>query len=237
VNQPSLYHRTTNQLSACAAATGFALTIGLAMGLMSLGNPAIAFDELNEAQTLLFDSPHLMNTREGQSISYNYRSKVDEEQPVEDVVTINVTAQVDEERRDVEINFLTDERHLVLPPFPGYRGNPVLMAMLERIAREIGEDTGGGVLYFRNRIRDGLAGDNVRIEKRTMSVNDNDVDATVLQFQPFENDQRIEPDSIFSEATFTITLSNTVPGSIVEVGINTPSQGPSAFSRQLTIAN
>jgi len=209
----------------------------VAIGLACLSGTAAAFDDLNEAQKLLFDSPHMMNTSDGQSISYRYRSKIDEKDPIEDKVTVNITAKVDDERRDVEIDFLTDERHLVLPPFPGYRGNPVLMAMLEHIAREIGEDTGGGVLYFRNRIRDGLASDKVSIEKRTMSVNDSDIDATIVQFQPFESDQRIEPDSIFVDAMFTITLSDTVPGGIIGVGVNATSEGQSAFSRQLTLSN
>lgn len=198
---------------------------------------ALAFDKLNEAQSLLFDSPHLINTQNGQSISYRYLSKIDEEEPVEDVVTMSITAQIDKERRDVQINFLSNERHLALPPFSGYRGNPVLMAMLEHLVREIGEDTGGGALYFRNRIRDVLASDKVSIEKRKMSINDDEIDTTVLHFQPFENDQRIEPDSIYADAIFTITLSDTVPGGIVGVGMNATSDGPSSISRQLTLSN
>jgi len=58
-----------------------------------------------------------------------------------------------------------------------------------------------------------------------------------VQFQPFENDQRIESDSIFGDAIFTITLSDTVPGGIVGVGVNAESDGQSAFSQQLTILN
>jgi len=227
VNQSLLYHRTTNKLSQCIAA----------VGLMLVFSTVAAFDELNEAQTLLFDSPHLKNTQNGQSIAYRYRSEIDNEEPVEDVVTVSVTAQVDDERRDVEIDFLTDDRHLILPPFPGYRGNPVLMAMLEHVVRKIGEDTGGGSLYFRNRIRDALASDNVSIEKQKISVNNDEIDATILQFQPFENDEHIGPDSVYGEAIVTITLSDTVPGGIVGVGISAEADGQPALSRELTISN
>ena len=227
MNQTTLYHRKAHPLTRFATA----------IGLMFVFNTVVAFDELNEAQTLLFNSPHLLNTQDGQSISYRYRSEVDEEEPIEDVVTVSVTAQIDDERRDVEIDFLTDERKLILPPFPGYRGNPVLMAMLEHVVRGIGEDTGGGTLYFRNRIRDALASDNVSIEKRKMSVNDNEIDATVVQFQPFENDQNIGSDSVYGDIVFTITLSNTVPGGIVGVGVDASPDGQQAFSQQLTISN
>jgi len=231
VNQTPLYHRIISRL------TKYMAVAGLMSGLTLMCSAALAFDELNEAQTLLFDSPHLMNTQDGQSISYRYRSATNDEDPIEDTVTMSVTAQVDDERRDVKIDFLTDDRHLVLPPFPGYRGNPVLMAMLEHVVREIGKDTGGGTLYFRNRIRDALAGDEVSIEKQKMALNDNEIDATVVQFQPFLNDQRIAPDSIFGEAMFTITLSDTVPGGIVGVGVNASSGGRPAFSQELTISN
>ncbi len=227
MNQTTLYHRVANLLTRCAAA----------IGLMLVCTTVVAFDELNEAQTLLFNSPHLMNTQDGQSISYRYRSEIEEEEPIEDVVTLSVTAQVDDERRDVKIDFLTDEKRMILPPFPGYRGNPVLMAMLEHVVRGIGEDTGGGTLYFRNRIRDALASDKVSVEKKKMSVNDNEVDTTVVQFQPFENDQNIASDSIYGDAVFTITLSDTVPGGIVGVGVNASHDGQPAFSQQLTISN
>ncbi len=228
MNQSSLYHRINKYLMRFASALAL---------MLACSSTVVAFEELNEAQALLFNSPHLVNTQNGQSISYDYRSEVIEKEPVEDVVVMNVTAQVDDERRDVEINFLTDERHLVLPPFPGYRGNPVLMAMLEHVVREIGKETGGGALYFRNRIRDALASDKVSVETQKISVNDNEIDATVVQFQPFENDQRIEPDSIYGDAIITITLSDTVPGGIVGVGVNAMSDGQPAFSQQLTISN
>lgn len=178
-----------------------------------------------------------MNTKDGQSINYAYHSDMDENKTVDDVVTLNITAEVDEERRDVEIDFLTDERHLILPPFPAYRGNPVLMAMLEHVVREVGEDTGGGALYFRNRIRDELASENVSVKEQEISVNENKIDATVLQFQPFQKDKMISSDSIYADAVFTITLSDTVPGGIVDIGISAGPKAQSAFSRQLTIKN
>lgn len=227
MNQPSLYHRIRKTLARCT----------FAVALISIGNTAIAFDELNQAQTLLFNSPHLMNTKDGQSINYAYHSNMDENKIVDDVVTLNITAEVDEERRDVEIDFLTDERHLILPPFPAYRGNPVLMAMLEHVVREVGEDTGGGALYFRNRIRDELASENVSVKEQEISVNENKIDATVLQFQPFQKDKMISSDSIYADAVFTITLSDTVPGGIVDIGISAGPKAQSAFSRQLTIKN
>lgn len=163
--QTLLYHRICNRMMRCAAVVSFMLVCC----------SAVAFDELNEAQSLLFDSPHLVNTENGQSISYRYLREVDEKEPVEDLVTMNVTAQIDDERRDVEINFLTEERHLALPPFPGYRGNPVLMAMLEHVVREIGKDTGDGALYFRNRIRDVLASDTEISNLEQIRATDSDV--------------------------------------------------------------
>jgi len=226
VNQLTLYHRKSRLLARYLAP----LCV-----LLICSSPAVAFDELNEVQTLLFNNPHLINTKDGQSITYSYRSEKDEEQPVDDVVTMNITAQIDDERRDVEIEFLSEDRHMVLPPFSAYRGNPVLMAMLEHVVRKIGEDTGGGSLYFRNRIRDVLAGDKVSVEQQKLSVSNNEIDATALQFRPFEKDQRLGPDSIYSRALFTISLSEKVPGGIIGVGVESEPDKAPQFSRQLTI--
>ena len=223
MNQSQPYHGKKNLLALCSAAVCAFL----------LGTQAQAFDGLNEVQTLIFDKPHLKNTKDGQSISYSYRSEIDEEEPVDDLVTLNITAQIDDERRDVVIDFLSDERHLNMPPFSGYRGNPVIMAMLEHVVQKIGQDTGGGALYFRNRIRDAIASDKVTLEKQKLSVNDNEIDAAIVQFQPFEKDSRLDPASIYKKAVFTITLSDTVPGGIVGVGVKAEADGHAAFSRQL----
>ena len=227
MNQSSLYHRIPKQLARYA----------ITLGCLIVATNASAFDELNEVQALLWDKPHLSNTQKGQTISYHYRSEVADAEPVDDTVTVSITAQVDEERRDVEIDFLTEERHLAMPDFPGYRGNPVLMAMLEHVVQEIGKETGGGALYFRNRIRHVLASDKVNVENKALSVNDKNIDTTVLSFKPFEKDENLAADSIYQHAVFSITLSDTVPGGIVGIGVNARADGQPDFSRQITIQN
>lgn len=209
--------------------------VTLAISVMFAVGSALAFDELNPVQTMLWDKPHLVNTEIGQSISYDYTSVKDQQKPVEDKVIVNITAEVDEERRDVSIDFLSAERRMMLPVFSGYRGNPVLMAMLEHMVQNISAETGGGALYFRNRIRDALASDDVKVDNQTLSVNNEEVDATVLQFQPFRYEDRLGPDSIYGDAVFTITLSDNVPGGIVGVGISAAPERQSSFNQQIKL--
>jgi hypothetical protein len=137
---------------------GIALLPGLfGLLLTLLTYPAQGFETLTEAQSLIYDRPHLANTTEGQAIGYSYEGADSRNPSISDSATLTITRALEEGRRDVVIDFLSDERHLKLPPLNGFRGNPIIMAMLEHIATTLSAETGGSALYFRNRIQIGRA--------------------------------------------------------------------------------
>ena len=196
--------------------------------------PAQGFDKLSEAQSWVYDTGHLANTSEGQSVRYVYTSSDTASNDTNDAATLKIVKSGDEGRRDVELEFLTAERHLPLPEFTGYRGNPVIIAMLEHVAQSIGAETGGGVLYFRNRIRDALASNDVVIETGAARYADQEISTTTLTFSPFANDTYLENESVFREAQFNIQFSEQVPAGLVQIAIlaNTDDQ---TFNRILAI--
>lgn len=205
----------------------------LLVAVMTTGQ-ANAFDELNEAQTLIYDHGHLANTSQGQTLNYSYTSEDEITSNVTDKASVSITAALDEGRRDVEIDFLSDERHLPLPKFSGYRGNPVIIAMLEHIAQSISSQTGGGALYFRNRIRDAIASEDVEVEERKISYKDSEFDATRITFYPFTNDQYIGSNELMSVSRFSIDLSDDVPGGVFMVQVKA-SHDAQVFERTLTL--
>ena len=154
-----------------------------------MSQSASAFDELSGAQKLIYDAPHMANTESGQTIVYHYQGTRATEKPLRDTVILSVTGKVDAERRDVAIEFLSDANEVVMPEFPGYRGNPVIIAMLEHVARSLGQQTGGGALYFRNRIRDALAAEKTRVTREEQEVAGKAVEASVVEFKPFTGEQ------------------------------------------------
>jgi len=179
--------------------------------------PASAFDKLTKAQSWIYDRGHLANTAQGQVLSYQYSSVDEATAGIDDEASISITAIHDDGRRDVTVDFLSDERHLPLPPFSGFRGNPVIIAMLEHIAQSISAQTGGGALYFRNRIRDALASENVELQESKVTYNDNEYTATIISFYPFINDEHIGANELVRQSRFNIEISDDVPGGVFRI--------------------
>jgi len=196
---------------------------------------AHAFDELSEAQTWVYEHPHMANTEAGQSIAYRYLRTSADEEPIEDIASLTVASAYDDNRRDISLEFLSDERRVPLPDFPGFRGNPVIIAMLEHIAQSIGSDTGGGVLYFRNRIRDALAGDQVAIEETALEVADAQISATVLAFSPFVGDPYLAEHPDYLDARFEVALSDEVPGGVVSISMESKREEETLMRSELLI--
>lgn len=205
----------------------------LVLGLLCL-TTASAFDQLSEAQSLIYDTGHLANTREGQQIVYDYESYGTDDARLEDHATLTVSKALDEGRRDVELSFLSEERHLALPPFPGYRGNPIIIAMLEHIAQSMGADTGGGALYFRNRIRDALADEKLTVEDGEASYAGNSIATRSLAFRPFVDDAYLGSSSLYRNTEFSIQFSDQVPAGVLKITVHAESDGEQ-FHRLLSL--
>lgn len=210
----------------------FCFSILLTAALLS--ERAFAFDKLTEAQAWIYDRNHLANTSQGQILTYHYAGHDHNAQGIDDKAIVSITGTHDDGRRDIDITFLSDERHLALPSFSGYRGNPVIIAMLEHIAQSISSQTGGGALYFRNRIRDALASENVELEEHKIQYNDNEVDGTRITFYPFVSDEYLAANELIRQARFRIFLSDDVPGGVYSVQVKA-NHDTQVFERTLSL--
>lgn len=195
---------------------------------------SLAFDKLTEAQAWIYDRSHLANTTDGQVLVYGYTG-VDNDAPIaDDKTTLSITAAHENDRRDVELEFLSGEQNLPLPPFSGFRGNPIIIAMLEHIAQNLSEQTGGGALYFRNRIRDALASEQVVLSKASIEYANKQLSSTVLTFSPFKADEYLGTHPIFRESEFTIQLSDDAPGGVISVQVSARA-GDEVYERHLSL--
>ena len=202
--------------------------------LMLCTLPVHAFEQLTAAQALIYETGHLANTLEGDVIEYHYEAADTDVEDTTDVAFLTITKSFPDGRRDVELNFLTDSRHLPLPAFPGYRGNPVIIAMFEHAAQTMSAATGGGTLYFRNRIRDALADQSVTVEAGKAQYADQEIETSSISFSPFTNDSYLEPSSVFRNSLFTVQFSDKVPAGVVDITV-TAHSGEQQFSRVLSL--
>ncbi|MBX2879282.1 MAG: hypothetical protein KTR32_05080 [Granulosicoccus sp.] len=209
------------------------LLFGLLTAAILVPRCLLAFEELTAAQTLIYDSSHLAKTTEGQSIEYHYKGQDNNQPEVNDSASLTILASHAEDRRDVEVEFLSDERRLPLPPFNAYRGNPVIIAMLEHIALSMSAQTSGGALYFRNRIRDALASKDIELNDSVFVYGGDNVDSKIMTFSPFTNDQFLGAYPVLKTTQFTIHLSDDVPGGLISIDVSA-SEGDQRFERHLT---
>ena len=205
------------------------------IGLVALSGVAQAFEKLTAAQNLVYDTAHLSNTLAGQQINYRYRSQMATDVIIEDRVSLSIKKTHEDDKRDLVVDFLSAERHMPFPDFNAFRGNPVIIAMLEHIAQGFGRETGGGVLYFRNRIRDALAKESTRIELVTIEFKDRTIEATRVLFSPFVGDAYLAERPEYTHAAFSITLSNEVPGGVVGIAVTSSHNGVTYFEREIVI--
>lgn len=205
----------------------------LLIGLVAVGATAHAFDQLTTAQNLVYGTAHLSNTRAGQQIIYRYRSQKSDDDIVNDRVLLSIVKNHDDDKRDVVLDFLSAERHIILPDFNEFRGNPVIIAMLEHIAQTFGRETGGGVLYFRNRIRDALAKDSTGVEKISVDNGAMTIAATRVSFAPFVDDSYLAEKPEYTGARFSIVLSDEVLGGVVGVAVKSGQNDLAYFEREI----
>lgn len=204
------------------------LSIALSTGL------ANAFEELTQAQTLIYDKDHLSGTSKGQTLDYQYISKDHDLPEIDDSASVSILAAHDNGLRDVKVDFLSDERRLPLPTFSEFRGNPVIIAMLEHIAQNMSSHSGGGALYFRNRIRDALASEDIELEKSSAEYNNDEYETTRITFYPFVNDTHLRADDLIRESRFSIELSDDIPGSVLSVAVSAQ-RDSEIFERELSL--
>ncbi len=199
---------------------------------------ANAFDALTPVQAQIYDYPHLSNTTENQKVEYTYTGSIAGDPVLTDSVFVNIgnaTTDGKIERRDVVVDFLTDERRLPLPPFPNYRGNPVIIVMLEHIAQSMSRISGGGVLYFRNRIRHNLAEKDLTLITKNEQVEGNTIETRTVSLQPFTDDPNLADSPHLQQAVLNITLSDDVAAGVFAISMESAQQqGAVPFIRTLT---
>lgn len=213
----------------------FALVSGMCVAALTTAPGTLhAFNDLTPAQKLIYDNPHLSNTTAGQSLTYQYSSKSSEQQD-DDQITLNVNHAHADDKRDVVLEFRTGEHRMSFPDFEKFRGNPIIIAMMEHIAQSIGRETGGGVLYFRNRIRDALAAKAVLVTDEEISWDGKLITTTRMVFSPFIHDSYLADRPEYKYAEISINLSEEVPGGVVGISIESRKDGMFYFSRGLEL--
>ena len=189
---------------------------------------------LSPAQVLLFETPHLQNVGQPETLVYAYVR--DGAAGFADTVALHIRQVNTDGTKDVAFDYLTGPRRVAFPELDRFRGNPLLMLTLERDVTEMKEQLGLSVSYFRNKVREGFvtAAD---VAPGTFLLDGKEVPAQVVTVRPFLREERLERISQVQAKTYTFTLSDAVPGGIGEIRITMPpdaGMGAPAFEQRTT---
>ncbi|HXF46630.1 MAG TPA: hypothetical protein VNK91_10985 [Burkholderiaceae bacterium] len=192
------------------------LAVAAALAAASVTAHAADPSQFSEAERRLFATDHLASLRVATRLEYAYRRSGSLQGEAQDRAVVTVAAPDAGGGHDVHVDFLSGARRLDLPDIKGAAGNPIILHFLEREVREMNRLTGGSANYYRKRIRMALA-EAARVRTVTRTVDGRSVPAVEIFIAPYRDDPARSRYERFADKTFVLTLSEQVPGGVVEL--------------------
>lgn len=191
---------------------------------------------LSPAQRILFETPHLSNVDHPELLTYAYHRVGPD--AFSDTIGVRITEINADGTKDLAFDYLTGEHHVLFPAMDNFRGNPLLMLVLERDVAMMKTALGMSEAYFRNRIRQSFL-DAATLTDTTISLDGAAAPARTIVITPFSHEERLERIPSLQSKTYSFTLVDAVPGMIASIRIDTPSDPAlhaPEFSEQITFA-
>lgn len=213
-----------------AAIRGGAIALLLA-GPVLLPHPVLAqapADDtrpLSPAQIALFETPHLQNIADPQTLDYGFVR--DGAAGFTDKVAVHIRRVNADGTRNLAFDYLTGDRRIRLPELDNFRGNPLLMVTLERDVLEMKDQVGLSTAYFRNKIREAFVSA-ATVTGSTFSLAGAAVPAKEITVRPFKGDDRLGRIPSLQEKSYTFVLADAVPGMLAEIRIDIPAEAAMA---------
>ncbi len=199
-----------NVLRCCAAVVQVAT-----LALAPLASAADA-SQFSVAENRLFIDDHLRGNSGPTTLEYTFEKRGSLESPVDDTARVIVGPKSTAGSQSVKVEYLTETRKLELADIDAANANPVILFFLERDLREMHRLTGGSVNYYRKRIRMALA-EGAQVESVTRDFGQRRIAATAIHIAPYRDDPARSRYEKFAEKTYVFTLSDDVPGKVVEL--------------------
>ncbi len=188
---------------------------------------------LSAAQIALFETAHLSNITHPTTLRYTYRRVGPA--GFTDAVAVHVQAINPDGTKDVTLDYLTGPRHVIFPSIDHFRGNPLLMVVLDRDVAAMNSALGVSASWFRNRIRESFV-EAASISDATAQFQGASTPARAITVQPFRHEARLERIASLQAKRYIFVLADAVPGMISEIRIDTPADealGAPAMSEQV----
>ena len=177
---------------------------------------------ISEAETLLFMTNHLKETKLPARLEYTFRKDGSVDGTFADSVDMDLTGKGG--GKVATTRFLSDGRSVSYPPVENAEGNPVILWFLDRDIKEMERLTGGKAPYFRKRIRLALA-DQAEVRPVKFSLGGKEVSGTEIKVSPYLDDpNKAKFGKVSTTKYYVFTLSDQVPGGVYQIRAVVPDE-------------
>jgi len=193
----------------------------LALGLVLLPAAAGAAGE-HKAAPILFETRQLDLIDKGSEVTYRFEKTGSDERLVgkdyADDIRLGVSKVNGNGERDVVFKVFTGDHARDPQRWPDLTINPLFIWYLDRAVATFNSLAGGNQMYLKHKIREALG--NATAEEIKIDYDGRSVDAYRVTIAPFADDQNVAKMQGFHKTSFTIVVSNQVPGYFVHLQSN-----------------
>lgn len=200
--------------------------------LLIFAHAAVAQEtEFSQAEILLWMTDQLKMIEQPAQLNYSFERTGTFEPGFSDKVTFTIRAVKDDGTKAASVDFFSGERRFEVPPVESTSVNPILKIYLQGDVYEMNRltDPDGKSRerwrYFQRRIKFAMA-DSSNVEETTVTFNGESIAATRVSFSPYANDPKRALFEEFADKSYSIVVSDRIPGYIYSIETVIPGSGP-----------
>jgi hypothetical protein len=193
------------------------IALAAVLGTIGAGS-LLAQENISDVEKRVFMTDHLKNVAAPTTLSYQFSKSGSLESSFEGKVSLSVTAPKSGPGKDCHVEFLSGENQFKGMPesIENATGNPIILAFLERDLTEMKRLTRGQPNYYRKRLRMAMA-QTTQAKAVAIKLAGKDVAANEIVLTPFEDDPARSRYEKYSNKSYTITLSDEIPGGVYKI--------------------
>jgi hypothetical protein len=177
--------------------------------------PAFGASDLPSPPDILFEKPHIATVAAGTELVYKFVRKPSDEAMLgkgfSDDITVKVESDAGPGKKNVLLQIYTGERARDPHRITDMDGNPMLVVYLDNAVAHFGDLAGGDRAYLKNMFKRTL-GNGSKIEPVTITYKGAPVAGYKVSITPYANDPARAKMRGYEGATFTIAVSEKIPG-------------------------
>jgi hypothetical protein len=182
--------------------------------------PAPAASGQPSVQTMIFEHKHLANVDQGTALGYKFNRVVSDAEmlglPFSDEITVKVVGAKPTGEKDVDLQIYTGERARDLQKLTNTTINPVFVVYFDLAVSTFTQLTGEKYGYLKTVFTHGFK-DKSKVEPIKLDYKGKTIDAYRIVMTPYVGDPKAGRMQGYDGATFTMVISDQVPGEVVQL--------------------